>query len=261
MGQLSGKLKIGVSSCFFHADPKRAIFKGKTLVYTEQSLTHWIMSEDAVPFILPPPMAGGSVTFKDIVHEMDGLVLSGGSDVSPRSYGETPLKPEWSGDDIRDVYEQDLVREFMNQRKPVLGVCRGAQLLNVAFGGTLFQDIATQIPESINHRNWDIYDQNFQSVDIVPGTKLAEIYSGKKSAKINSIHHQAIKNLGKGLVVEARTPQDSVIEAIRLNDPKQYVAAIQWHPEFHDPKDHTLLDSAPLLKDYLNAVRQRREYA
>lgn len=254
----SGKLKIGVSTCFFHADPQRPIFKGKTLVYAEQSLTHWVMSQDALTFLVPPPAQGSSVTLSDIVAEMDGLVLEGGSDVAPESYGETALRPEWKGDRIRDVYEQELMREFLKQGKPVLGVCRGAQLINVAFGGTLFQDIELQVPQSLNHRNWDIYDQNFHQVEFTPGTKLAQLYPGIKAAKINTIHHQGLKDLGKGLKIEARSPDDGVIEAVRLDSAQDWVFAVQWHPEFHDSKDRTLLDSAPILKDFLREVRARK---
>src|SRR4051794_36792949 len=119
-------LKIGFSSCFFHADPQRPVFKGKTLVYLEQSIAHWVMRVQAVAFMIPPIGHDSAVRLDDLVREMDGLVLQGGSDVSPRSYGETPLKPEWSGDAIRDAYEVALTRTFMSQGKPVLGICRGA---------------------------------------------------------------------------------------------------------------------------------------
>lgn len=257
----SGKLKIGVSTCFFHADPLRPVFKGKTLVYAEQSITHWVSSQDALVYLVPPPPVGGTVSLQDLVAEMDGLVLEGGSDVAPETYGETALKPEWKGDRIRDVYEQELLREFVKQGKPVLGVCRGAQLVNVAFGGTLFQDIELQCPKSLNHRNWDIYDQNFHALEFVEGSKLARLYPGIKAGqktKINTVHHQGLKDLGKGLKVEARSPEDGVIEAIRLDSAQDWVFAVQWHPEFQDPKDASLLDSRPILSDFLKEARARR---
>jgi putative glutamine amidotransferase len=255
----SGKLKIGVSTCFFHADPTRPVFKGKTLIYAEQSITHWVMSQDALVMLVPPPIDGGSVTIKDLVAELDGLVLEGGSDVAPETYGETALKPEWKGDRVRDLYEQALLREFVAQGKPVLGVCRGAQLINVAYGGTLHQDIETQVPKALNHRNWDIYDQNFHEVEFTPGKALAELYPGVKKGKVNTIHHQALKDLGKDLKVEAVSPQDGMIEAVRLESATDWVFAVQWHPEFHDPKDSTLLDSRPILTDFLREVRARRD--
>ncbi len=252
------KLKLGISTCFFHPDLTRPIFKGKTLVYAEQSLTHWAMSQGALAYLIPPPKEGGPVSIADLANELDGLILEGGSDVSPKNYGETPLKPEWNGDYIRDVYETQLLKEFVKQGKPVLGVCRGAQLINVAYGGTLYQDIATQIPTARNHRDAEIYDQNFHMIQILSSSGLSKIYPEKTTAKTNTIHHQAIKDLGKGLIAEAICSEDQVIEAIRLDSPNDWVFATQWHPEFHDAKDPTLLDSAPLLTDFLNAVRCRR---
>lgn len=255
-------LKIGISACIFSADPQRPIFKGKTLFYLEQSLAHWINSQNALAFLLPPVPLQSSVSLKDLAHEMDGLVLQGGSDVSPRTYGEEPLRPEWTGDAVRDQYEIELVKEFVAQKKPVLGVCRGAQLLNVAYGGTLYQDIPTQLKTALVHRNWEIYDQNSHSIQIENNSRLKKIYDSvltpATDIKTNSIHHQAIKDLGRGLVVEARSVPDQIIEAIRL-DSDSYVMAIQWHPEFHHPKETTLLSSEPLLRDFLDAVRKRKE--
>jgi putative glutamine amidotransferase len=140
-------LKIGISACFFHPDPQRAVFKGKTLQYVEQEMAHWVMQKDAMALMIPSPEGdsrrpGSRVSVGDYARELDGLVLMGGSDVSPESYGEKPLKPEWTGDRIRDDYEIALLRSFIAAGRPVLGVCRGAQVINVGQGGTLYQDIA-----------------------------------------------------------------------------------------------------------------------
>ena len=251
-------LRIGISACFFHADPKRPIFKGKTLLYIEQSVAHWIQSQNAIPFMIPTIDPESGIHLRDVMDHIDGLILHGGSDVAPESYGEKPLKSEWTGDAIRDVYEIELLKEAMAKNRPVLGLCRGAQLMNVAFGGTLIQDIPSQIPGALVHRNWDIYDQNFHQIQFEPGSNLANIYSGISSGKVNSVHHQAIQTLGKDLVVEAWSEKDRVIEAIRL-DSDQYVRAVQWHPEFHSPEDSSLLDSSRLLQDFLDQVRMRKE--
>ena len=188
-------LKIGLSACFFHADPKRPIFKGKTLQYAEQSMLHWVMSGDVLAVMIPSPEGNtrrGKVTVGDFARELDGLVLQGGADVSPSSYDEAALKPEWTGDRVRDLYEIDLLNAFMAAGKPVLGICRGAQLINVAFGGTLFQDIGTQRPEALQHRNWDIYDQNFHNVRVEAGGSLSRWYETARSYKVNSVHHLAL---------------------------------------------------------------------
>lgn len=253
------RLKIGISACFLHPDPARAAFAKKTLQYVEQSMAHWVMSQGALPVMIPSPSGDtfrGEVHFDDYAQWLDGLVLHGGADVWPGSYGETPLKEQWSGDRVRDAYEQALVKAFVAAGKPVFGVCRGLQLINVAFGGTLFQDIATQKPDALVHRDADTYDTNFHQLDLVPETRLSQLLAGVDSYKINSIHHQGIKDLAPGFVVEARCPDDGMIEAIRHTGPT-YVAAVQWHPEFHQPGLGTM-DDSPLLTDFLEAALAAR---
>ena len=252
-------LKIGISACFFHPDPQRAVFKGKTLQYVEQEMAHWVMQKDAMALMIPSPEGdsrrpGSRVSVGDYARELDGLVLMGGSDVSPESYGEKALKPEWNGDRIRDEYETALLRAFIAAGKPVLGVCRGAQVINVAQGGTLYQDIASQFPGALNHRNWDIYDQNTHATAIVPGSGLARLYPGLTLTKTNSVHHQAARELGRDLVVEAWSEPDRMVEAIRWNGPS-YVFAVQWHPEFHDRRDASFIDDTPILDDFLAHAR------
>jgi putative glutamine amidotransferase len=244
------RLRIGLSSCFFHSDPKRPIFKGKTLLYLEQSLSHWVMREGALAFMIPAPPKEGGLRLRDWAEDLDGLVLQGGSDVSPESYGEKAIKPEWQGDFVRDQYEIELFREFHRLAKPVLGVCRGAQLLNVAHGGTLIQDIGTQVPGARVHRDWEIYDQNFHNIVIERESELGQLYPDQRLGKVNSIHHQAIKDLGQGLSVEARSETDGIIEAIRGTE-GAWVYAVQWHPEFQDPADSSLLDCRPILQRFL----------
>lgn len=252
------RLKIGISACFMHADPARALFTGKTLQYVEQSIAHWVMSTGALAVMIPSPTGAtqrGDVTLDHYAQWLDALVLHGGADVSPRSYGEEPLQDRWSGDKIRDEYEMDLVTAFERRRKPVFGVCRGLQLMNVAYGGTLYQDIATQVPQALVHRDAAVYDRNFHGVELVAGTRLAALYPQARRATVNSIHHQAIKDLAPGFEVEAVSYEDGLVEAIRRSDRSQpYLAAVQWHPEFHLPGSETL-DDAALLQDFLDAAR------
>lgn len=250
-------LKIGLSACFFHADPMRAIFKGKTLQYVEQSLAHWLMSEGLKVFMIPSVPEGSPVTLVSLVEDLDGLVLSGGSDVAPETYGETPIRPEWKGDAVRDRYEIALVREFMRAKKPILGVCRGAQLLNVALGGTLYQDIETQVPGALVHRNWELYDRLFHDLRFESGSGLEKLY-GSGLRKINTIHHQGLKKIGNDLRVEALSPKDGIVEAIRYTG-GSYALAVQWHPEFHDATDPTLLDGKPFLREFIQAGRDRAQ--
>jgi putative glutamine amidotransferase len=255
-------LKIGISACFFHEDSQRPIFKGMTLQYIEQNVAHWLMQRDVLAFMVPSPEGrtkrrGSKATVEAYADALDGLVLMGGSDVCPESYGEKALRPEWNGDRIRDDYEIALLRAVMAARKPVLGVCRGAQIINVAQGGTLWQDLAAQFPGALAHRNWAIYEQNCHATAILPGTGLAGLYPDVTLMKTNSIHHQALKDLGRDLVVEARSEPDGVIEAIRRKGPG-YVFAVQWHPEFHAPGDRSFLDDTPILDEFLVAAGEHK---
>ena len=253
--RVSSKPRIGVSACFFHADPERAIFKGKTLLYAEESMLSWIMSGGALPVVLPRP--AGSVTLEDLVDSVDGLVLQGGSDMAPEHYGEEPARPEWSGDAARDQYEMQLVRAFLARQKPLLGVCRGAQVLNVTLGGTLFQDIETLHPGQRVHRSWEIYDQHAHELAIEPGSALARWYAGASAPPlVNSVHHQGLNRIGRGLTVEARSVPDGVVEAVRLDDGTgAFAYGVQWHPEFiFGTGGVGLLSPRPLLDAFLAAV-------
>ena len=253
---MSRRLQIGISACFFHADPARPIFTGKTLQYLEQSMAHWVMSTGALAVMIPSPAGEtrrGDATLDDYARWLGGLVLQGGSDVWPGSYGEAPLDPRWTGDRVRDEYELELLRAFTRAGKPVLGVCRGLQLLNVAYGGTLYQDIGTQRPDALVHRDAGLYDRNLHDVELLPGSRLASLFPGVATARVNSVHHQAIKDLAPGLVAEARCPRDGLIEAVRRPG-DGFVAAVQWHPEYLRPGLGTL-DDGPVLKDFLDAVR------
>ena len=265
----SRRLKIGISACFLHPDPARNAFGHKTLQYIEQSMAHWIMSGGALPVMIPSPAGDTAseqgqprfdVALDDYAQWLDGLVMHGGVDVWPGSYGEIPLKPEWSGDKVRDAYEIALVHAFVKAGKPVFGVCRGLQLINVAFGGTLYQDTSTQKSGALVHRDGQSYDQLFHHINIDSNSKLRLLIDVKSECKINSIHHQSIKDLAPGFTVEARCTQDDVIEAIRYEANTlggTWVAAVQWHPEFHK-SSYGVLDDAPILKDFLDAAQAAR---
>jgi putative glutamine amidotransferase len=212
----------------------------KLLDYLEHSVADWILSRDALVFMIPV-----SERAADYAAALDGLVLQGGADISPLAYGEQPRKPQWAGDPMRDRFEIALVRAFGDAGKPVLGVCRGAQLINVALGGSLHQDVPL-------HRG-DDYDQHAHEVRLEPGSSLARLYGELGPRRVVSIHHQAIKQLGRDLRVEARSDPDGLIEAIRGTG-KTYVCAVQWHPEFHGGRED-FLDGGPLLDEFLAAAR------
>ena len=261
-------LLIGVSARIHHPEGRARDLGGvytKTLHYLEQSVAHWVISANVLVFMIPAIESEGLIKRSDMrlyhySEALDGLVLQGGADIAPESYGSKAERPEWAGDRVRDRYEIELFEAFVGRGKPVLGVCRGCQLINVAFGGTLHQDIPTAMPEALNHRDADRYEQNFHQMKFVPGTRLARMYPGRTDATINTIHHQAVDKLGRGLDVEAVAVPDNVVEAIRWRGPS-YVFGVQWHPEFmHGPTmsaEH--LDGAPILTEFLDAARERKK--
>jgi putative glutamine amidotransferase len=144
--------------------------------------------------------------------------------------------------------------------KPVLGVCRGAQVLNVALGGTLYQDIETLHPGARVHRNWDIYDEHAHEISFERGAWLERWYAGLEGPpRVNSVHHQGLKTLGRGLVIEARSIPDGVVEAVRYDDGSgAFAYGVQWHPEFIKPNTPGLLDPQVLLGAFLEEVNRRR---
>lgn len=263
----STPLLIGISARIYYPSAPVLDIGGvftKTLHYLEQSVAHWVISRNVLPVMIPAVDAESIVKRRDIslrryADLLDGLVLQGGNDIAPESYGETPIDPRWHGDRVRDRYEMQLVEAFVDARKPVLGICRGHQLINVAFGGTLYQDIPTQLPGAIAHHDAGLYERRLHAINLVQGTHLAGLYPGTLQAAVNSIHHQAVKDVGRDLVVEAIAVPDGLVEAIRWRGPG-YVFGMQWHPEFMalETLDEEQLDGKPILADFLAAVRERK---
>ena len=248
-------LRIAVSSCMMHPDPARNIFKGKRLLYMEESMFHWVARNGAVPLLLPTPVQ--NLTLETMLSLFDGLILSGGVDMAPESYGETALHPDWAGDAIRDEYDIALLKAAIKLNIPVLGVCRGAQVINVGLGGTLYQDITTQKKGALVHRDWEIYDQNFHDLQVVEGGLLHKL-TGSKTFRTNSVHHQGVKVLAPGLVVEAVSPDDGMIEGFHLDIDanKGFVFGVQWHPEFQNA-DSDFLQADRLMEFFLKQCQSR----
>lgn len=206
-----------------------------------------------VPMMLP--VVEDAATVRQQIAIVDGVVLSGGFDVNPAHYGEEPtalleeIHPE------RDAYELMAIKISQDLGKPLLGICRGLQILNVAFGGTLYQDISHAPGERVKHRQKAQRFEPTHSVDVMEGTLLRKIVN-TSSLATNSFHHQAIKQLAPGFVVNAQA-KDGVIEGIELPGNK-FVLAVQWHPEMMASTDPY---AKALFSEFVNFVREANDKA
>ena len=159
----------------------------------------------------------------------DGILLTGGHDVSPEIYGEEPLENLVSCCRRRDIMEQIILEDALPKDRPVLGICRGIQFVNAALGGTLYQDLPTQRPSATEHHQTPPYDVPVHSVTIKKDTPLYGCI-GSECIRVNSYHHQAVKELAPELKVMAES-EDGLVEAV-YRPGSRFFWAVQWHPEF-----------------------------
>lgn len=172
---------------------------------------------------------------------VDGVLVTGGQDVSPYLYGESAIPACGTPYATRDLLDQELIRQCRATRTPLLGICRGIQILNVTYGGTLWQDIPTQVPSDICHAMRPPYDAVAHEVTLKGGSQLAGLL-GCTRLGVNSYHHQAVREVAPGLEAVAWAT-DGLVEALR--DPTQeFLLAVQWHPELSwrvDPRQKHLV--------------------
>ena len=180
-----------------------------------------------VPLIVPP--LSSSEAASSVLDSVSGLVLTGGEDVDPARYGEQRHEKVRSVNVARDATEAALVEEARARGLPVLAICRGIQILNVALGGTLVQDIPSQCHTDIDHDEEGARNSRTHEVSIEPGSLIAGAV-GTQHLSVNSFHHQSVKRVADGMKVTARSP-DGVIEGIESTDEKWWVMGVQWHPE------------------------------
>ncbi|MGC9350004.1 MAG: gamma-glutamyl-gamma-aminobutyrate hydrolase family protein [Anaerolineae bacterium] len=193
-----------------------------------QTYTRAVHRVGGTPLIIPP--IAREADWPELLARLDGLMLTGGEDIGPAHYGQ---KPEaWTGhaDEERDRSELGLVRHWLATGKPLLAICRGHQLLNVASGGDLYQEISTRVPNALDHGYVPgrPMEQPVHIVDIQPDSRLAQILNGVR-VEVNSAHHQAVARPGENLQIVARS-SDGVVEA--TEDPHHpFCLSVQWHPE------------------------------
>jgi putative glutamine amidotransferase len=187
------------------------------------------------------PLDLGEEAWRQIYERIDGLLFPGGADVNPAYYREERHPRLGQVDDALDQAELILARWALDDRKPLLAICRGIQLINVAAGGTLYQDLPSQLPDSLPHAcSAPTYPREYRAhaIEIAPGSRVAE-EMGALAVRVNSRHHQAVKGVAPGFEVTARAP-DGVIEAIECRD-ASHVVGVQWHPESLAENDPQML--------------------
>jgi putative glutamine amidotransferase len=184
-------------------------------------------SAGLIPLVVPPLASEASASA--ILSRVDGLLLTGGEDVDPSLYGQARSANCGVSNTPRDITEIALVRAARKLQKPVLAICRGPQLLNVALGGTLIQDIPSEVPEALPHNAKEDRAARVHDVTIEPGSLIANAV-GATAISVNSLHHQSVRDVAPPLRVTASAP-DGIVEGLEAASGDWWVLAVQWHPE------------------------------
>lgn len=208
-----------------------ADLNGLPITYTPQGFVNGIRQADAIPVVFP---ISDPAEAKDYLSKVDGLLLAGGQDVSPLLFGEEPSLKLGATNPARDAFEIALVKEAIHQAKPIFAVCRGLQLVNVAYGGTLYQDVSDYPDLTVQHIQLTHFETGAHTINIDPESKIGKIFGDQYV--VNTYHHQAIKELADPFKAVAWS-KDGLIEAFEAKSPNQSIVAVQWHPELMIPYD------------------------
>jgi putative glutamine amidotransferase len=195
--------------------------------YVNAAYVRAVQDAGGVPVLLPPQLDGEAR--RALRELLAGVVLTGGGDIDPACFGEArhPTVADVSGE--RDALEIELTQWALERTRPILAICRGIQVLNVALGGTLHQDIPSDVPHALVHAQAQPRREPTHRVKVEDGTRLARVL-GTAEVEVNSFHHQALARLGRGLRAVAWAP-DGVVEGVETSDAGPFVVGVQWHPE------------------------------
>lgn len=207
-----------------------------------------IIDAGGTPIMLP--LTDNEYIIRQMAQRCDGFLFTGGHDVSPKLYGEKPLPECGARSKERDTMETHLLRRVIELDKPVLGICRGIQLLNAVFGGTLYQDLPTQLSSNLEHHQKPPYDKPIHTVTIYSDTPLYELLKSERIS-VNSYHHQAVKDLSDKLLPMAKA-EDGLTEAVYMPQ-KRFVWGVQWHPEFAYLSDE---NSRRIFETFVTAAKK-----
>jgi putative glutamine amidotransferase len=203
------------------------------ILFLPRRYYHAVQKAGGTSLVLPP--IGSPSTLRKTLQHLDGILISGGNfDIHPSYYGEKPIGALGAIKRERTEFELELIDLALNRDLPLLGICGGAQAINVALGGSLYQDIETELPHAGQHEQGGQRHKGGHAIEIHPGTRLRQILQ-KQILEVNTTHHQAAKKLGKGLLVNA-TAKDGLIEGIE-SPGHRFVLGVQWHPEALVEKD------------------------
>ena len=217
--------------------PKRPLiamsssYRGDNTIALRHTYFDAIYDAGGIP--VPLERTADPATVARYAADFDGFFFTGGADIDPLYYGEEASADCGEIQPYRDSLEFSMLDEVLRAKKPILAVCRGAQLVNVAFGGTLYQDIHNEYKTDISHRQAEPLLSHSHEVEISDGTPLKELF-GENRARVNSFHHQTIKRLADGLKESARS-EDGIVEAVYGEE--RFIRGYQWHPELLFAKD------------------------
>lgn len=202
--------------------------RGEPLIVLQARYAHAILEAGGIPVVLP--IMPSPTPIRQALERLDGILISGGNfDIHPKLYGEASITALGEVKEERTEFELELISLALERNFPLLGVCGGAQAINVTLGGSLYQDISTQLPLARLHQQSALKETGGHPIKIHEGTKLKRIVR-QDVLEVNTTHHQAVKTLGRGLIVNA-TAEDGVIEGIE-SQVHSFVLGVQWHPEF-----------------------------
>jgi putative glutamine amidotransferase len=212
---------VGINSEFIAANKQTAPFVRLNAGYFEA-----VSASGGLPIILPPLARDKEI--EDLLSRVNGVILSGGPDMDPRRNGQPPHQRVQPMDERRETNDRLLIRGILKRRLPVLAIGLGMQQINVALGGSLYLHLPEDLPRALPHTD-RTEGPHRHALLLEPNSRIEEIYGGGE-IRVNSSHHQAVRQLGKGLRVGATAP-DGVIEAIEATDPEWFCIGVQWHPE------------------------------
>ncbi len=244
------KSVIGISSNILGLE--KGLFAGYKRAYVDVSYINAVINAGGVPHLLP--LNENEKIIEEFVKNVDGIVLTGGNDVFPLLYGEEPKEKLGEIFSERDKFDSLLIRFAMAYKKPVFGICRGMQIINVECGGSLYQDLSYDENVKIKHFQKARAHTPTHSINVASNSFLADIYP-EGIGFINSYHHQTINQLAPGFVVTAKSADD-VIEAIENISEDTFVIGVQWHPEMMAVNDKA---AQKLFKKFVNEVDLRKK--